>query len=124
MILNHPETLAEIEAAFRAYEAALREEDISTLDALFHDSPFTVRFGAGEALYGYDAIAASRRARGGTLQRRRIDRSLIATYGRYFATVDAEFTRDDSGPQGRLSLSWVRFVDGWKIVSAHLSIEH
>lgn len=124
MILNDPETLAEVTAAFRTYETALGEEDIATLDTLFHESPFTVRFSVNEVLYGYDAIAASRRARrarGGPLTQRRIDRSVIATYGRHFATVDAEFTRD-TGDHGRLSLSWVRFVDGWKVVSTHLSI--
>ncbi|SDD48305.1 Protein of unknown function [Sphingomonas sp. YR710] len=125
MILNEPETLAEVTAAFRSYEIALGEEDVATLDSLFHESPFTVRFGVDGVLYGYEAIAAYRRARraqGGSPTQRRIDRSVIASYGRHFATVDAEFTRD-SGERGRLSLTWVRFVDGWKVVSTHLSIE-
>ena len=100
----------------------MREEDIVTLNTMFHDSPFTVRYGVDEAVYGADAIAASRRARGTPLRRRRIDREVVATYGRHFATIDAEFVRDESGQRGRLSLAWVRFVDGWKIVSTHLSI--
>jgi hypothetical protein len=123
MILNDAETRAEVNAAFRAYEAALREEDVAILDAMFHESPFTVRFGVGEALYGFDAIAAARRARNGPLKRRRVEQVSVATYGRHFATVDAEFTRDDDGQRGRLSQSWVRFVDGWKIVSTHLSVD-
>jgi hypothetical protein len=123
MILNDPETFAEVTAAFRAYETALREEDVSTLDTMFHDSPFTVRFGDGEALYGADAIAAARRARSGPIRRRRVDQVVVATYGRHVGTVDAEFTRDDDDRHGRLSQTWVRFVDGWKIVSTHLSVD-
>lgn len=123
MILNDAETLAEVTAAYRAYETALREEDVAALDTMFHDSPFTVRFGHGQADYGAAAIAAARRARTGPIKRRRVDQMLIATYGRHVGTVDAEFTRDDDGQHGRLSQTWVRFVDGWQIVSTHLSLD-
>jgi len=123
MILNDPETVAEVTAAFRAYEAALREEDVSTLDELFHDSPFTVRFSAGEALYGAHAIATARRSRSGPIRKRRVDQVVVATYGRHAGTVDAELTRDDDGQHGRLSQTWIRFVDGWRIVSTHLSLD-
>ncbi len=123
MILNDPETLSEVTAAFRAYEAALREEDVAVLDEMFHDSPFTVGFNTGETLYGAGAIAAARRRRKGPIKRRRVDQVTIATYGRHTGTVVAEFTRDDDGEHGRLSQTWIRFVDGWRIVSTHLSVD-
>lgn len=123
MILNDPETLTEVTAAFRAYETALREEDVSTLDTMFHDSPFTVRVGVGQADYGAAAIATARRTRTGPIKRRRVDQVIVATYGRHTGTVTAEFTRDDDGQHGRLSQTWIRFVDGWKVVSTHLSVD-
>ena len=37
--------------------------DIATLDRLFWNSPHTLRYGAGENLYGFDAIQAFRNGR-------------------------------------------------------------
>jgi hypothetical protein len=122
MTLNDPEVLAEVTAAFHAYERALMADDIPAMDALFHDSPLTVRYGVGEVLYGIDAIREFRKGRGGAPQRR-LGTVAIATYGRDFATADAEFFREGSGGRGRQSQSWVRLPEGWKVVSAHVSIE-
>ena len=47
----------------------------------------------------------------------------IETYGEDFATANAEFFRDGEARRGRQSQAWVRFPDGWKIVSAHVSLE-
>ncbi|WP_371184702.1 oxalurate catabolism protein HpxZ [Xanthomonas sacchari] len=122
MILNAPEVLAEVQAAFAAYERALMDDDVAALDRLFHDAPTTVRYGVGEALYGADAIRAFRRGRGGSPQRQLL-RVQIVAYGRDFATADAEFQRRGSPRRGRQSQSWVRFADGWKVVSAHVSLQ-
>ena len=37
MIINDPAVLAEVEAAFAAYEAALGSNDVATLDRLFRN---------------------------------------------------------------------------------------
>ena len=58
--INRPEVLAEVNAAFDAYERALVSNDVATLDRLFFDSPHTLRYGATENLYGYEAIRAFR----------------------------------------------------------------
>ena len=50
MEINHPEALAELEAAFQRYEAALVSNDVATLDALFAPGPHTIRYGIGENL--------------------------------------------------------------------------
>ncbi len=120
-MIDEPQALAEVTAAFHAYEAALMADDIAALDALFHAAPTTNRYGVGEMLYGIEAIRAFRRARGGSPQRR-LGRVAITTYGDGFATADAEFVRDGSDRRGRQSQAWVRFDDGWKIVSAHVSL--
>lgn len=122
MIVDAPEVLAEVQAAFAAYERALMADDVAALDRLFHDAPTTVRYGVGETLYGTEAIRAFRRARGGSPQRQ-LQRVQIVAYGRDFATADAEFLREGSTRRGRQSQSWVRFADGWKVVSAHVSLQ-
>ena len=55
MDINIPEVVAEVEKAFARYERALVTNDIAELDALFWKSPRTLRYGATENLYGYDA---------------------------------------------------------------------
>ena len=122
MMINAPAPLAEVTAAFHAYERALMEDDIAMLDALFHAAPTTVRYGVGEVLYGIAEIRAFRKGRGGSPQRR-LGRVEITTYGDTFATANAEFFREGSARRGRQSQSWVRFPEGWKVVSAHVSIE-
>jgi hypothetical protein len=92
------------------------------MDALFHDAPSTVRYGVGEVLYGAEEIRAFRKARGGSPQRR-LGRVAIHAYGRDCATADAEFFREGSNKHWRQSQAWVRFPDGWKIVSAHVSLQ-
>ena len=41
MTLNDPVLLAEVTAAFYAYEAALMADNVAAMDALFHDAPTT-----------------------------------------------------------------------------------
>ena len=122
MILNDPPVLAEVTAAFYAYEAALMSDDIAALDALFHPSAETVRYGVGEVLYGIDEIRAFRKNRGGSPQRR-LMRVAITTYGAEMATANAEFLRDGSDQRGRQSQTWVRFPGGWHVVAAHVSLQ-
>jgi hypothetical protein len=122
MQVDDPDVLAEVTAAFHAYERALMSDDIAAMDALFHPAPQTVRYGVGEVLYGIDEIREFRKGRGGSPQRA-LGRVAIATYGRDFATANAEFYREGSARRGRQSQAWVRFADGWKVVSAHVSLE-
>ncbi len=123
MIINDPETLAEVTAAFDAYEAALTANDIAALDALFWDSGLALRYGVGETLYGMKEIQAFRLARPGGSPPRRIIRKSITSFGRDCATANIEFQRDSGGPVGRQSQSWVRLPEGWRIVAAHVSLQ-
>ncbi|CAN5230558.1 oxalurate catabolism protein HpxZ [soil metagenome] len=122
MILNDPGRLREVTDAFHEYERALMADDVPAMDALFHDAPTTNRYGVGEVLYGIDAIRAFRQGRGGSPQRK-LGKVAITVYGDSFATADAEFFRENSDRRGRQTQSWVRFPDGWKVVSAHVSLE-
>ena len=122
MKINDPAVLAQVRAAFDAYERALMADDVAAMDALFRAAPETVRYGVGEVLYGIDEIRQFRKGRGGSPQRT-LARVEIASYGDDFATANAEFYREGSTRRGRQSQSWVRFADGWKVVSAHVSLE-
>ncbi len=122
MKIDDPVLLAEVTRAFEAYERALMADDVAALDALFHAAPTTNRYGVGEVLYGIDAIRDFRKGRGGSPQRK-LGRVAITVYGDAFATADAEFHREGSDRRGRQTQAWVKFADGWKVVSAHVSLE-
>jgi hypothetical protein len=119
--INHPETLAEVRAAFERYERALVGNDVKVLDEFFWDSPYTMRYGATENLYGHAAIAAFRAARSPSGLARRLTRTVITTYGRDFATANTEFERPPGKRLGRQSQTWLRLPGGWRIVAAHVS---
>lgn len=123
MEIDLPHVRAEVEAAFARYETALGANDVETLEAIFRDDPRTIRYGIGENLYGMDAIRAFRRARSPVGLARRIEHTVITTYGRDFATASTLFYRDTApGKVGRQMQSWVRFPDGWRVVAAHVSL--
>ena len=63
MEIDLPEVVAEVREAFDAYERALVGNDVAALNAFFRDDARTIRYGAGEILYGYDEIKAFRAAR-------------------------------------------------------------
>lgn len=121
MDINLPEIVAEVTAAFQQYEAALVHNDIVMLDELFWHSPHTIRYGATENLYGYDAIANFRRNRSPLGLNRSLANTVITTYGHDFATANTEFQRQESEAIGRQSQTWMRTSVGWRVVSAHVS---
>lgn len=118
---NIPQVLAEMTQAFAAYEKALLGNDIEGLNALFWESPLTLRYGVRELLYSHAEIAKFRRDRGPIDQRRTLRNTRITTFGRDFATANTEFIAFGSERIGRQSQTWVRTERGWKIVSAHVS---
>jgi 1-carboxybiuret hydrolase subunit AtzH-like protein len=123
MEVDIPEVKKEVEAAFALYETALVTNDVPALDALFRDDPRTLRYGVGENLYGMHEIREFRRGRSSVGLMRKLDRTIITTYGRDFATASTLFYRGGApGKVGRQSQTWVRFDDGWHVVAAHVSI--
>jgi len=123
LIVNEPETLAEVVAIFARYEKALVENDVSTLDALFVPADETIRYGTGENLYGIAAIRAFRSARSPAGLARRLDKTVITTYGRDFAVASTLFFRDGAPDRvGRQTQTWVRTVAGWQVAAAHVSL--
>jgi Protein of unknown function (DUF3225) len=122
--INLPEVVAEVTAVFDRYETALVQNDIAVLDELFWNSPLTVRYGVTENLYGYEAIAAFRKARLTTGLERSLSNTVITTYGKDFATANTEFRRQTTQKLGRQSQTWMRTPAGWRVVSAHVSLSY
>jgi hypothetical protein len=125
MQINDPATLAELHVLYPLYEAALVNNDVDTLTAMFWSSPYAIRMGAGENLYGVEEIEAFRKSRPATNLARRIVRLEIVTFGTDFGSVTLEFERDSitGTTRGRQTQVWVRLDEGWRIVSAHVSIQ-
>jgi hypothetical protein len=125
MIVNDPETVAELRALYPLYEEALVSNDVNVLTQMFWASPLALRFGAGENLYGVDQIEAFRKSRPATNLVRRTVRLEIVTFDKDFGSVTLDFERDRPGGgviRGRQSQVWVRLEEGWRIVSAHVSM--
>jgi hypothetical protein len=122
MDINHPETHAELSAAFARYEAALVGNDTAVLDELFWASPHTVRYGVAECLHGIEAIRDFRAARSPVGLARTLHRTVITTFGRDFGTASTEFTREGSNRLGRQMQTWSRIDGRWVVVAAHVSL--
>jgi hypothetical protein len=123
LVINDPGVTEEVFALHQEYETALVSNDVEKLTAFFWDSPQSLRFGVAESLYGSSEIEAFRKARPAVNLEREVFNLRIVTYGNAHATVTLEFRRVANGVlrHGRQSQVWVKFPEGWKIVSAHVS---
>jgi len=122
MDINRAEAVASLTAAFERYERALVSNDVAVLDELFWPSGHTVRYGVGENLYGYEAIQAFRAGRSAKGLARAVLRTQVTTYGDSFGCTHIEFLRQGAARTGRQTQTWIRTPDGWRVVSAHVSL--
>ena len=129
LVVNLIQTQEELQHAFDLYEDALIHNKVEMLDALFWDSPHTLRYGAKENLNGYDEIKAFRAARPGAGLSRDILECHIVTFGDSFGVANITFRRNGEPRVGRQSQTWVKpgagvdtaLAHGWRVVSAHVS---
>lgn len=113
---------AEVRAAFDAYEIALVTNDVEALIALFADSPHTVRMMDDSGLYGFEDIAAFRRARDPGDVARTLTRVDIHALNPQTAVATAQYQRTNSGRKGCQSQVWQLGPTGWKVAAAHVSL--
>lgn len=123
-IINDAVVVAELTQLYLKYEKALCTNDIETLDNLFWNSPEVVRFGVTENLYGSDEVRAFRAGRSPVNVDREMFNLKVVTFDADMAAVTLEFRRAIGGAVrlGRQSQMWRKFPQGWKIVSAHVSL--
>src|SRR5260370_40023240 len=94
MQINLPEVVAAVTAEFERYETALVTNNVDALDAFFWRSEHALRYGVGENLYGFDAIALFRAGRpANNLARERFN-TVITTFGENMAVANTEFRRE------------------------------
>jgi hypothetical protein len=124
MTINDPNTIAELRELYPRYEQALVTNDVETLLNMFWASPYVIRFGPTESLYGIDEIEAFRKARSPANLARTIQRLDIVAFGTDFASITVVFEREVDGrvTRGRQSQTWARLPEGWRIVFAHVSL--
>ncbi|WP_213994064.1 oxalurate catabolism protein HpxZ [Sodalis sp. dw_96] len=120
--IDRPAILAEVNAAFYRYEQALITNDVAVLDELFWHDPRTIRYGAGENLYGIEAIQAFRATRPANGLDRVLQNTVITTFGDDMGVASTEFTRENTDRIGRQTQTWVKLACGWRIVAAHISL--
>ena len=122
--VNQPDLVTEVSRIYDRYELALVTNDVPVLQELFWNSPLAVRYGATENLYGYDEIEKFRKERPAVNLARELVRKEVMTFGADTAVVNLEFKRTVNGTVrlGRQSQTWRKFGEGWKIVSAHVSL--
>ena len=122
---NLSAAFTELQSAFDLYEDALVNNKVDILDALFWNSPHTLRYGARENLNGYDEIKAFRAGRPSVgLSRNILDRHIV-TFGDNMGVANVTFRRSGEQRVGRQSQTWIKFggglANGWRVVSAHVS---
>ncbi|MFF5231554.1 oxalurate catabolism protein HpxZ [Dactylosporangium sp. NPDC000521] len=122
MRINRDDIVAEVEAAFVAYEKALVANDVTALAEAFWDSPAVVRFGVADHQTGAGELRDWRSAQPPLPPGRRLSGTKITTFGADLATVTTMFDYPGTGDRpGRQSQTWVRLPEGWRIVHAHVS---
>jgi len=121
--VDESQVLAELTAAFEAYELALIRNDIEAVNDLFWNDARTVRYGtrAVERQHGHNEIAEFRIRRGAVNQSRELTNQRITSFGRDFGVATTEFRATGSNKIGRQTQIWIRTPQGWKIASAHVS---
>ena len=119
MEIDRPDVIAEVTAAFEAYERALVADDVEGILSFFADR--AIRFGIADQQAGIEEQARWQRAQGGLPPGRRLKDTTICGYGTSTAIVTTLFGYPGSDVLGRQSQTWVRLPVGWRIVHAHVS---
>ena len=106
--------------AFRAYEKALMENDLETLDALFAPGDETLRGDAAGILIGHDAISAFRQGRGGAPKRTILDVHVREIDDDNVLVIAV--TQPATGGRGQQTQLWQRQAGRWVVRAAHVSL--
>lgn len=123
--IDRPDVLAEVRAAFEAYEQALMANDVAALNAFFWHDERTTRYGIADRQLGIEELIAFRAATPAPRFTRSLHRLRILALGPDLATAQVEFRRSDTALHGFQTQAWARMApgaQGWRIVAAHVSM--
>lgn len=112
----------EVMASFQAYEAALMRNDAQALNDYFWDDPRVTRYGIADRQLGHAELVAYRAQVPAPTFTRMLLNVRVSAFGADTAVAMCEFIRSDTPLRGFQTQTWVRMPQGWKIVSAHVSM--
>jgi len=121
-LVDKPEVLAEITSLFHDYEHALMTNNVDALNGYFWNDSRTTRYGIADRQLGIAALKAYRAATPPPDFTRTLHNLRITSYGDNVAVAQVEFIRTDTTLRGFQTQTWVKMAEGWKIVSAHVSM--
>jgi hypothetical protein len=120
--INHPEVVSELTRIFLDYESALMRNDAEALNNYFWEHGAVTRYGINDRQLGHSALVAYRASVGAPDFTRTLHDVRITAFGPDLAVAMTEFKRSDTALHGFQTQTWVRMPQGWKIVSAHVSM--
>jgi len=121
-LINRSEVVSEVTRLFLDYESALMRNDVEALNGYFWDHGAVTRYGINDRQLGHSALVAYRQNVPAPDFTRTLHDVRITTFGPDMAVAMTEFRRSDTTLHGFQTQTWVRLPQGWKIVSAHVSM--
>ena len=119
MDIDRPDVIAEVTAAFEAYERALVAGDVEAMLGFF--AARSLRFGIADQQNGLAEQRRWRQAQPPLPAGRHLKDTEVQGYGPDAAVVTTLFGYPGSDVLGRQSQTWIRLPEGWRIVHAHVS---
>jgi hypothetical protein len=120
--IDMPYVVAEVTREFRAYEAALMNNDVDTLLGFFWPDERLTRYGIADRQLGITEMRSFRRATPTPTFTRRLENLRITGLGPDTAVAMVEFVRSDSALRGFQTQTWARIEGRWWVVAAHVSM--
>jgi hypothetical protein len=117
--IDRPDVIAEVAAAFEAYERALVANDVEVMLGYFAGR--ALRYGVADQQTGLAEQRRWREAQPPLPAGRHLKDTEVQAYGADAAVVTTLFGYPGSDVLGRQSQTWVRLDEGWRIVHAHVS---
>jgi Protein of unknown function (DUF3225) len=121
-LINRADVIGEITRLFLDYESALMRNDAEALNKYFWNHGAVTRYGINDRQLGHSALVEYRKNVPAPDFKRTLHDVRITTFGPDVAVAMTEFKRTDTTLHGFQTQTWVRMPDGWKIVSAHVSM--
>jgi hypothetical protein len=120
--INLSDVVKEITDIFVRYEAAFMANDVAALNGFFWHSDLVTRYGIADEQLGHAALVAYRAGVPAPQFTRSLHDVRITAFGLDMAVAMCRFERSDTPLRGYQTQTWVRFEEGWRIVSAHVSM--
>jgi Protein of unknown function (DUF3225) len=120
--VNLHEVVQEVTRIFLDYEAALMANDAEALNGYFWNSAMVTRYGINDRQLGHEQLVAYRASVPAPDFSRSLHDVRITAFGPDMAVAMCEFKRSDTDLHGFQTQTWVRMPEGWRIVSAHVSM--